>query len=69
MMREITFNSMETYDYVDPNPEQDYSPAQLQLLKKRHQSRIKKAAKEKGAKFNTLKCERCLFMYILVLFH
>lgn len=66
MMREITFSSMEIYDYVDPHPEKEYNSEEFKSLGGRHQLRVKKAAKEKGSKFNTLKCELCTICTIIV---
>jgi hypothetical protein len=64
MMKRITFDALDLYEYVDPEPEQEYTPEQFCNLKKRHQVRIKKAEKKKGAKLDTLQCK----VYICIRF-
>lgn len=67
IMQQITFGSLETYDYVSPTPERVYAPEEIPLLSKRHQARISKAekARKKGDKFNTLECKDYLYVIIL----
>ncbi len=65
VMQEISFDSLQSYDYEDPSPERTYSQDEIPLLSKRHQARVKKAEKKKDNKLDTLAC-RC-YIYLLVI--
>jgi hypothetical protein len=65
VMQEISFDTLLSYDYVDPTPERTYSVDEIPLLSKRHQARVKKTEKKKDNKLDTLAC-RC-YIYLLVI--
>jgi hypothetical protein len=65
-MQLITFGSLQSYDYFSPHPEQIFTADEIPLLSKRHQARLKKAAKTPGNTIDTLACESCIFMNVFL---